>query len=390
MDGALVVLAVNIAVASLFAAGYAIIAAVNRGQRAALWFSASYLVGMLSPIGDLLVPVVGWPAPLEWLSYTSFLLATLSISATFSLFHGRRPPWRTIALILVGGIAVRAAIWDSPRDTLAYGAAYQGAFFLAALLAVRTVLSVDRRPLVLLLAGIFALIAVNLATKPLLVAALGQGATMADYTTTTYALLSQASTGILLLAAGLVLLLIVAQKAITESERASETDPLSGLLNRRGFDRQAQAVFARARERRRPVSAILFDLDHFKRVNDGHGHAAGDAVIARFAASLGALLPPGTVTGRIGGEEFAALLDGADLAAAARYADAVRAAAARAPADALPMTTVSGGVACACADESLAELIRRADQAAYRAKCDGRNRICADADAATPAQRRAA
>ncbi len=373
MSGAEGVLAVNIGVAALFAAGYAVFALTNRAHRAALGFSVNYLIGMLSPISDLLAPAVGAPAVTEWLSYASFLLGTLSVSITFSLFHRRRPSWGVAAVIFVLGLTVRAAIGAEPRDTLAYGMAYQLPFTLAAIQATSTVLAVDRRPLHLVLAGIFALLGVNFMTKPFLAIAFGAGRTLAGYTRTTYAMLSQSSSGILLLAAGLVMLLIVAQKAILESQQASETDPLSGLANRRGFDRQAHEAIARALTAHRPVGVAVFDLDHFKRINDAHGHAVGDSVIVAFAARLRALAPPGAVVGRMGGEEFVLLLDDAGAETMWACADAIRR---RAPGgDDLPDYTVSGGVAQLRRGESLAELMRRADQASYQAKNGGRDQI---------------
>ena len=90
MSGAEGVLAVNIGAGALFAAGYAVFALTNRQHRAALGFSVSYLIGIMSPASDLMAPIVGAPAVTEWASYASFLLATLSSSITFSLFHGRR------------------------------------------------------------------------------------------------------------------------------------------------------------------------------------------------------------------------------------------------------------------------------------------------------------
>jgi diguanylate cyclase (GGDEF)-like protein len=374
MSGAEGVLAVNIGAGALFAAGYAVFALTNRQHRAALGFSVSYLIGIMSPTSDLIAPMAGAPAVMEWASYVSFLLATLSSSITFSLFHGRRPSWGAAAAILVLGLALRAAIGTDPRDTLTYGMAYQLPFTLAAIQAVSTVLAVDRRPLHLALAGLFALLAVNFMIKPFLAVAFGAGRTLESYTRTTYALLSQASSGILLLAAGILMLLIVAQKAILESQIASETDPLSGLTNRRGFDRQAQQAIARALPAHRPVAVAVFDLDHFKRINDTFGHAVGDNVIVAFAARLRALAPPGAVVGRMGGEEFVLLLLDGGADAAWQCAEAIRRRVLGG--DDLPPVTVSGGVARLRPGESLAELMRRADQASYHAKASGRDQVC--------------
>jgi len=264
-----------------------------------------------------------------------------------------------------------------PPNTLVYGIAYQLPFTLAALLATRTVLAVrPHRALHLALAGVFGLIAAHFMAKPSLAVAFSPGASPGDYAHTVYALLSQASSGVLLLAAGIFLLLVVAQQAIRESQLASETDPLSGIANRRGFDRLAQEALSRAQHRRLPVSVAIFDLDHFKRINDTFGHSTGDAVIVAFARLLRATAPDGSVVGRQGGEEFVLLIAGATVRTAWLAADAIRIATAQQTDGDLPSVTVSGGVAQLRRGETLSELLRRADQASYQAKRDGRDRIC--------------
>ncbi|ODT86464.1 GGDEF domain-containing protein [Phenylobacterium sp. SCN 70-31] len=392
MTGVEVVLVVG----SLFAAGYAIIAAANASQRAALWFALSYLIGMLAPVSDILGPVLGASELGEVLSYSAFLLASLSISASLAIFHRRRPPWAAILAILVYGLGVRAWIWEHERDTAAYGFAYQSAYVLASLLAARTTLAIDRRgPLHLALAAVFVVVSAHFLLKPFAAMTFGSGRTFADYTKTTYAMISQSSSGILLVAAGLLLLLIVAQKAITESQLASETDPLSGLANRRGFDRRAEAALARARRTGLPMAVALFDLDHFKRVNDTFGHATGDAVIAGFAAVLRDTAPGAAITARQGGEEFAMLIEGATAGTAWLAAEGVRIRTALGLGggglgggdlgEGLPAMTVSAGVAQLRPGESLSDLLRRADQATYDAKHAGRDRICLAPDAPPPA-----
>jgi diguanylate cyclase (GGDEF)-like protein len=377
MSGAQVVMAVNIALGSLFAAAYAIIALSNKSQRRALWFSVGYLLGMVAPTCDLIAPFVGEPQLLDAVGYTSFLLATLSISATFSVFWRRPPPWRQILLILALGLAVRVGIWSLPPHTLLYGIAYQLPFTLAAILATRTVLAVrPRRALHLALAGVFGVIAAHFMVKPSLAVAFGPGASPGDYAHTAYALFSQASSGVLLLAAGIFLLLVVAQRAIHESQLASETDPLSGIANRRGFDQLAQEALSRAQRMDLPVSVAIFDLDHFKRINDTFGHSTGDAVIVAFAKLLRATAPAGGVVGRQGGEEFALLIPGATVQMAWLASDAIRVATAQQTGGDLPSVTVSGGVAQLRPGETLSELLGRADQASYHAKRGGRDRIC--------------
>ncbi|MBU1378075.1 MAG: GGDEF domain-containing protein [Alphaproteobacteria bacterium] len=381
MNGAEGVLVVNIGVACLFSGGYAILAIANPSQRAALGFAVCYLIGMVSPLSDLAAGSLGAPVVTEWISYVSFLMATLSVSIAYPLFHGAKAPWWAVSVILALGLLSRASLNPEPQETLAYGLAYQIPFALAAVLAARTVLKLEvgGRPLTLALGAVFALIAANLMIKPVLSLAFGAGRTLATYTQSPYAMVSQVSTGILLLAAGLLMLLIVAQKAITESQVASETDPLSGLLNRRGFDRLAQTLVSGAQAAGRPVSAAVFDLDHFKHINDVHGHEVGDAVIAATASVLRGGAPAGALVCRMGGEEFALLLQGLSAAETRRRIEPLRAALSSLPLD-LPRVTASCGIAQRRPDETLSDLMRRADIAAYEAKRTGRDRLCEAAD----------
>ena len=153
----------------------------------------------------------------------------------------------------------------------------------------------------------------------------------------------------------------------------AHVDPLSGLLNRRGFD---EAV---ARRHRRGGSLIACDIDHFKRVNDAHGHGLGDRVIVALADALRALAPADAVIARFGGEEFILFLPGADPAMATGIADAIRLRFAEQAASRLglpgPLTASFGLTSLHRADRSIHDAIARADSALYEAKEKGRNRV---------------
>ncbi|MFP7722406.1 sensor domain-containing diguanylate cyclase [Lysobacter sp. A3-1-A15] len=170
-------------------------------------------------------------------------------------------------------------------------------------------------------------------------------------------------------------------------ERLSVTDSLTGLNNRRYFDNQLAHEMQRARQQLQPLSLLLVDLDHFKRINDTHGHPAGDRVLQLVADLLDQGLRPTDAIARIGGEEFAVIAAGADLAQATALGERLR----RRVDGASPLEigrlqlpiSVSIGVASiwlaegdAGAMESAAErLYTHADMALYRAKRGGRNRV---------------
>jgi len=376
MNGGQVVLAINIAAAAMFIFGYAMIACSYRAQRPALWFSAAYAIGTLSQGFNFLIPLVGGAAVLERASYASFQLAILLFSAGWAAYHRRPAPWRIVATLLGAGAVLHELSFFLPPATFVLGIAYQLPFAAAALLATRSVLAIGPRTLLVRALGVsYALLTLNFLAKPFLALAWGFPTHLADYTATSYALLSQASTGMLMLGSGMILLLIVASAAITEALLASETDPLSGLLNRRGFERLAQEEIAQARSRGEPLAVALFDLDHFKQINDRLGHDGGDQAIIAFAARLRQHAPASAVIARLGGEEFA-LLVGEELGRVRDRAEAVRVSA-MASAGTPPLSpTTSAGVAQLLPDETLSTLLRRADQACYAAKNAGRNQVC--------------
>lgn len=159
----------------------------------------------------------------------------------------------------------------------------------------------------------------------------------------------------------------------------AQRDPLTGLANRRTFEEALRREVARARRSGAPLAVAALDVDHFKRVNDAHGHPAGDAVLAAVAARAAAALRAGDLLARVGGEEFAALLPGAGLAAAAEVAERVRAAIAGAPLEAdgrsLSVTASLGCAALEPSDPDGAALLARADARLYQAKRAGRDRV---------------
>lgn len=165
-----------------------------------------------------------------------------------------------------------------------------------------------------------------------------------------------------------------------ELRRLAETDPLTALLNRRSFMERANAAIAAAGAEAGEIALVIVDLDHFKQVNDSHGHAAGDAVIRAFAdLLLGLFRSERNLVGRFGGEEFAILLQDCDLSCATAEARNIQEALA---ARSLPVSetlalkvTASLGVATRLPGEELSALMARADQALYRAKNEGRNRM---------------
>jgi diguanylate cyclase (GGDEF)-like protein len=174
-----------------------------------------------------------------------------------------------------------------------------------------------------------------------------------------------------------IIFLIVSERAITAHKAAAAVDPLTALFNRRGFSELSGHMIEREAGAGRPVSVLIFDLDHFKSVNDRFGHQAGDEILKLFANILVHTLRVTDIVARIGGEEFAALLPCSteDAATAAeRIRDTFDNAGVQVDGVPLP-TTVSIGVATGEQGIDLNALLAAADAALYRAKRGGRNRV---------------
>jgi diguanylate cyclase (GGDEF)-like protein len=159
---------------------------------------------------------------------------------------------------------------------------------------------------------------------------------------------------------------------------AASTDPLTGLFNRRGFMEAAQHLIETQRRKGQPVTVLMFDLDHFKSINDRFGHDVGDDALRVFGATIAESMRTNDVVGRLGGEEFAAILPG-NLVTSVPVAERVRLAFEAAGVTIAGHTmdaTVSIGAAGASASAcEISSLLARADRALYRAKSAGRNRV---------------
>lgn len=173
-------------------------------------------------------------------------------------------------------------------------------------------------------------------------------------------------------------IMIIHDRMLADREQEANTDFLTGLMSRKAWWLQAERYCAQALRTRRPLTLLLLDVDYFKRINDTHGHVAGDAVLRHFGLLATATLRTGDHVGRVGGEEFGVLFPDmradAVMDVAARLLDSVR----RTPCSHGGSTisyTFSAGVAEWVPGENLQVFFERADRKLYRAKEAGRNRI---------------
>ncbi len=178
---------------------------------------------------------------------------------------------------------------------------------------------------------------------------------------------------------------IARQKQLISAQAQALTDELTGIANRRSFDMELQRRIAESQRSGIQFGAIMFDVDYFKKVNDVHGHEAGDEVLRGVAKILNELVRVTDLAARIGGEEFALIAPVVDVPELASIADRARQSIGGTQFDvpgASLQVTISAGVAMYTPDDDAQSVMRRADQALYQAKSQGRNRVVSAESAA--------
>jgi diguanylate cyclase (GGDEF)-like protein len=183
------------------------------------------------------------------------------------------------------------------------------------------------------------------------------------------------SNALMLLALGMGLILLAGDRLRAEFEHIASHDPLTQVLTRRVFMDACTQELARCRRHGRSMALLLLDIDHFKAINDTHGHQTGDQVLVDFSRRIAGLLRRPDLLARFGGEEFVLLLPETSQEEAVAVAERILARVAE-PGEGLPPITVSIGVATNRPDEAeIDALLARADRALYKAKDEGRNRV---------------
>ncbi len=183
------------------------------------------------------------------------------------------------------------------------------------------------------------------------------------------------SNAMMLLALGMGLILMAGDRLREEFEHLASHDALTNVLTRRVFLTACEQELARCRRHGRSMALLLLDIDHFKTINDTHGHQTGDRVLVDFVQRIASLLRRPDLIARFGGEEFVLLLPETSQEEAIAVAQRILAHVAE-PRDSLPAITVSIGVATNRPDEDQIDaLLARADKALYQAKAEGRNRV---------------
>ncbi|WP_343636743.1 GGDEF domain-containing protein [Roseateles sp.] len=290
-------------------------------------------------------------------------------------FFGRRVTWRLWGGIALLSLAVLTWFLIRPDYRLRV-AVFTGTMTACVLAHARLVLRDGRGFAARLIAGTLLLQAAVLIARGLAAFWVdGPASSRFAMTTVQTAYIASYCFSALLLSVGV--LLMASERVREEFELLATRDALTGALTRRAVLQAGGEEFDRWRRYEQPLSLLLLDIDHFKQVNDRHGHQTGDRVLAEAVAVMREQLRATDRLGRYGGEEFVILLPSTGPEAARASAERVREAlAAHEPAPGIPPCSASLGVAWTQpGDASLDALLARADAALYRAKAKGRNRV---------------
>jgi diguanylate cyclase (GGDEF)-like protein len=346
----------------------------QRNVRALAWWGSAYLIGASS------IALWGAPAPLfrlpPELPQALTFLACGMVWNGVRLFHGRR----LLPVVAFAGAITWLVLCQLPmlppdsHARIAFGAVVVATytFFIAFELRRERRKSLYSRTAGIVVPGVHA---------AMFLMPLGMQVLLPESYAVEWLAVFTLETMLYAVGTAFLVLLMVKDNDVTVYRNAASIDHLTGLLNRRAFLDTALNLCARRGERRQPVTMMMLDLDHFKSINDRFGHAIGDEVLRTFAEVARSSMRGSDIIGRLGGEEFAVIV-AEPMELAARIAERLRAAFEEAG------VTVGGhaigatvSIGAATSYEPLADigpLLARADAALYRAKHDGRNRLCAD------------
>jgi diguanylate cyclase (GGDEF)-like protein len=359
----------------------------QRFERWPAWWGLS---NVLLGFGTLGVALRGWAPDFvtvqlaNVVTAVAFLLLLVSVRA----FAQRPLPWWVVTSVVLSQVLL-VALWSSPADfraRIAFESTIAALFDSAIVVEGVRLARRNRLKSAWLLAGCFGATALLFAIRTVMTlrGAIG-GTTLFSTPTATYQWMA-ATSEVFITLRGFTLLLMAAERSHQLLADHAQRDPLTGALNRSGLHLSYDRLAAARRAVRQDddvmlgvVSLIVIDLDHFKTINDTHGHAMGDDVLRLFAAIASADLRTGDTLARYGGDEFVVLLPHTAGGEALAIAERIRVAFANATGSlgalAVQPTLSIGIAAGSLADDTLDTILPRADEALYRSKREGRNRV---------------
>ena len=369
----------------LFAAGFLSIYASKHKTPATLWIGLSYICGAFAFLVDFFrnaLPDLFGVLASNGLYTATAILFVIGISQRY----GAKTPWAYLALIVscIGGAFAYFLIFNPDMWARAFSTNIGiGVIFSLGLMSIH---SRVKRPIDKIIYTVYAGMCMQLFLRPFVVKSMSSDPlTLETYTTSLFYTSLHLIVGVFSITLGMLLLISICIEIINHLHKMSVTDALTNIMNRRGFEEQSNKILQHADAKKRPVAIILADIDYFKSVNDRYGHAFGDKVIARMGDIFQQYHVDGHVAGRLGGEEFALVLVDTPLAEAKKIATDLRQTFANSMFDDIDEDirfTVSVGVVQRQKNEHLLQSLSRADQALYRAKKTGRNKVVCETDVA--------
>jgi len=344
----------------------------QRDARALAWWGAAYLIGASS--------MAMWGCPSSWVQLPPELTEALTFVACgivwngVRVFHGRRAlPFGALAAPIAWlGVSQLPALAAGSQMRLAAAATVVAAYTFVITFEFwrERRQSLASRTAAVIVPGLHA----GIFLMPI-----GMQVLLPARNAALWPTVFTLETMIYAVGTAFIVLLLVKDRDRQVLRNAASTDPLTGLLNRRAFLENAESLCAAQVRRGGAVTLLMFDLDHFKSINDRFGHAIGDEVLRIFADVTRSGMRANDIVGRLGGEEFAAIVPGG-LDVAAKIGERVRAGmetcGATVCAHAIGATVSIGAASIAGPVMEVGPLLAQADAALYRAKRGGRNRLC--------------
>ncbi|MEH6685574.1 MAG: GGDEF domain-containing protein [Qipengyuania sp.] len=373
------ILGINMFIAALFGVAFAVVARSNPVARGAGWLAAAYALGIVDVMLEFIMRWTEHPTPVITGIFFTYLAALTCGLVGVAKYYRTGPQTRPIVAVWILAGMLTPVMLMLPYGTGARTLLYHLPYFTMQVLMTWIVIRSGRRMLLdRLLVFVSSAAALSYLAKPLIAWRIGGADTPQNYLASDYAAISQSLGSVILIALALVLLLVMMRDMTIEMIARSETDPLSGLRNRRGFEVHGEQMVADAIHSHQPLTLVTVDIDRFKTINDRFGHPVGDKVIIAVAKLLSSATGEGDLVARLGGEEFALVLAGQEIEQAARSAELMRQRVqtelSRAVGNA-QVVSASFGLAQLSPDEALSSLARRSDLALYEAKNTGRNKV---------------
>lgn len=365
---------------AIFALGFGFIWFYIRSLTAAAYFALAFLCGAQTSMLEVLRGSFG-TLPGSYVILAAYT-ATSCLLTTGMAARANQPPLIKILAALGAGMFLLFTVFWMIHESIAMRLLVAN-FFNAAILAFPLTYLRNRRHIIIdrVLFWLLIVIVVQIPLRTLVTLYLDWGVlSVADYQSSIVGVSLRFTTALAGTALAVTLYVALGIDIVYTLKKQSTTDAMTGLRNRAGFEDKARKMIVQAYEKRVPLCLVITDLDRFKQVNDTLGHTTGDAVIAFFGRVLGNMARKSDLAGRVGGEEFCVMLYDCSIADAVDLTEAVRQAFFQTPVPRVEpelKCSASFGIAVLRGDERLSDIYKRADEALYRAKNEGRNRVVA-------------